>query len=298
MMTHDQNTQGSEAAPEQQKGKSFAESLTELRQDGGKRPQPGEPKELPMEDIKFASGVFQPRSFDGNRADSEEHIRTLMTAIRETAGHLLEPITVWWSGTRWVVIDGHHRMNAYSRLARDEEKPVKVPKLPVVIFTGTLQQAIREATNRNSKDKLNMSKDEKLERAWKMTVMEHPEPATLSKAEIASATGVSIPTISNMRKELKRIITENPEVTPVEMTWDGVKRGTRKVVDYDERWMEKQAHDFAKRLAKTFGTKLAKNPAISARAIELYSEKLPMRMLEFWRDEVTAKVEEWDNEEF
>ena len=69
-------------------------------------------------------------------------------------------------------------------------------------------------------------------------------------------------------------------------------------MDYDDRWMEKQAHDFAKRLAKTFGTKLAKNPAISARAIELYSEKLPMRMLEFWRDEVAAKVEEWDNEEF
>jgi ParB-like chromosome segregation protein Spo0J len=277
---------------------SFVESLKELRANEGKMPQPGEPKELAREDIHFASGALQPRFFEGTRADREEHIRGLMTAIRETPGHILEPIVVWWTGTRWVVIDGHHRMIAYQRLAADRDKPLKVPKVPVVIFKGTHQQAIREASRRNYRDKLNMTKDEKLERAWKMTVIDHPKPPTLSKADISSATGVSIPTISNMRKELRRITEETPEVNPVDLTWDEVKKGARKLQEYDARWLEKQAKKYADRLSKVFGTQLSKNPELAARAIELYSEKLPMRMIEYWREEVEAKVEEWGDEDF
>lgn len=283
---------------EQDELNSFGASLRELKQETGKNAQPDDPTELPVGDIRFAHLVFQPRSFEGNRADSEDHIRTLMAAIRETPGHILDPVTVWWSGTRWLVIDGHHRMAAYGRLRRDKDRPLNVPKLPVVVFKGTLQEAITEAVRMNSRDKLNMSKAEKLERAWKLTVMDHPDEGSMSRAEVSKATGVSEPTISNMRRELKRITTETPEVNPVELSWDEVKKGQKEAPDKDDKWLDKQAKDWAKRLAKTFGKKMAVNPAITARAIEMYSEKLPVRLLESWREEVQAMAEEWGKDEF
>ena len=82
---------------EQDELNSFGASLRELRLEKGKNAQPDDPTELPVGDIRFAHLVFQPRSFEGNRADSEDHIRTLMAAIRETPGHILDPVTVWWS---------------------------------------------------------------------------------------------------------------------------------------------------------------------------------------------------------
>jgi hypothetical protein len=278
--------------------KSFGESLNELRREKGKNPQPDDPTELPVGDIRFAHLVFQPRSFEGNRADSEDHIRTLMAAIRDTPGHILDPITVWWSGTRWLVIDGHHRMVAYGRLRTDKDKPLVVSTLPVVVFKGTLQEAITEAVRMNSRDKLNMSKAEKLERAWKLTVMDHPSEGTMSRAEVAKATGVSEPTISNMRKELRSLLEKKPTANPVELSWDDVKRGQKQAIDRDEKWLDKQAKEWAKRLAKTFGKKMAVNPAITARAIEMYSEKLPVRLLESWREEVEAMADAWDKDEF
>jgi ParB-like chromosome segregation protein Spo0J len=286
-MTHDQNELS-----------TFAESLQELKREVGMNPQPGEPQVLPIGDIRFAHLVFQPRSFEGNRGDSEDHIKTLMNAIRNKTDHLLDAVTVWWSGKRWLVIDGHHRLVAYQRLAKDKDKPVKVSTLPVEVFSGSLQQAITEATSRNSKDKLNMTHKEKLERAWKLVVMDHPNPPAMSRAEIAKATNVSERSISNMRAELARVTSSEPEKNPLELTWDEVKQGVKPPLDPEERWLEKQAADYARRLAKTFGVKLAKNPTLSARAIELYSTNLPKRLVECWREEAVAFAREVDAEEF
>lgn len=286
-MTHDQ-----------EEPSTFTESLTLLRQEEGTRPQPGEPTELPIEDIRFASLVFQPRAFDGNGGDREDHIKNLMNAIRNRPDHKLPPITVWWSGRKWLVLDGHHRMIAYQRLAIDRKKPVKVNKVAVEIFTGPLEDAIKEASERNYQDKLNMSKNDKLERAWKLTVIDHPNTSRFSRNTIAKSTGIAPQTIANMRKEHRRLIEETPEVNPLDLSWDEVKKGAREVREYDAKWVDKQAQEFADRLSKTFGTKLSRNPEIAARAIEIYSEKLPMRMVEYWRDEIKAKVEEWNDEPF
>lgn len=277
---------------------TFAESLETLRREQGKKPQPGEPQELPIEDIRFASLVFQPRMFDGNGGDREEHIKNLMNAVRNRPDHKLPPITVWWSGTKWLVLDGHHRMIAYQRLAIDRKKPIKITKVAVEVFNGTLEEAIKEASERNYQDKLNMSKGDKLERAWKLTVIDHPNLSRFSRSVISKSTGIAPQTVANMRKEHRRIMEEMPSVNPLDLTWDEVKKGAREVKDYDDKWIEAQARDFANRLSKTFGHKLSKNPEVAAKAIEIYSEKLPMRLVEYWRDEVMAKVEQWGDEDF
>ena len=95
----------------------------------------------------------------------------LAMAVRTSPNHLLDPVLIWWSGKRWRVIDGHHRMMAYQQTTTDTKRPVKIDAVPVEVFEGTLHEAIHEATRRNSKDKFAMSKTDKLERAWKFTAM-------------------------------------------------------------------------------------------------------------------------------
>lgn len=287
-MTHDND-----------KPTNFAESLALLKQEvkEGQPPQKT-PTSLPLKEIKVAHLAFQPRNFEGDRGESEEHIKNLMNAIRNANDHMLEPLLIWWSGKHWYVIDGHHRREAYTRLAEHKNDPLVVPSLPVKVFEGTLQEAISEASGMNSRDKLNMTRNDKLDRAWKMTVMDHPNPPSMSKAQIAKATTISERTVANMRKELKRITEETPEVNPMEMSWDEVKGHSKDKPDYDEKWLEKEARNHAKRLSKVVGMKWARNPTLAAKAIEYYSEKLPIRMLECWREEVEAKVEEWADEDF
>lgn len=284
---------------EDDKPTNFAESLAMLKEEAkGRTPPQVIPTSLPLKEIKVAHLAFQPRNFEGDRAESEEHIKNLMNAIRNKEDHLLDPLVVWWSGKRWYVIDGHHRRLAYERLADHKTDPLKVPGIPVKVFEGTLNEAVSEASGMNAKDKLNMSHKDKLDRAWKLTVMDHPEPPSMSKADISRATTISQRTIANMRKELRRITEETPEVNPMELSWDEVKGGAKEKPEYDEAWLDKQARAHAKALAKTVGMKWARNPTLAAKAIEYYSEKLPMGMLECWRDEVAAKVEEWADEDF
>jgi hypothetical protein len=63
---------------------------------------------------------------------------------------------------------------------------------------------------------------------------------------------------------------------PSDCRWEHVKSGRifDTVQKDPEGWKEKQAKEYARRLAKTFGKKLATNPELTARAIQLYSEKL------------------------
>jgi hypothetical protein len=196
-MTHDNKTP-----------KTFTESLRELQEElkTGK-PQPDNPTSLPLKTIRYAAPVFQPRLFDGNKADSVSHVMTLKDAVR--AKQKLPPVTVWWSGKSWRVLDGHHRMMAYQQLTNDKKKPLIIHSVAVVVFEGTLNQAIAHATECNSRDKLPMSRDDKLDRAWKLVAL---QDADLSREAIANTAGVSDRTVGNMRAKLARFITRGGSV--------------------------------------------------------------------------------------
>ncbi|MFD2190014.1 hypothetical protein [Pistricoccus aurantiacus] len=247
-----------------------------------------EPKELPLDEIRMRHSVFQPRDFEST-AQSEDHVRTLTEAIRNEPNNRLDPVTVWWSGKHWTVLNGHHRILAYDRLKR---KPWKQHQpngrkssrwmVPVRCFKGTLQQALIEATRENSKDHLSMTKDEKFNQAWKFTAL-YPE---MSKATVAGACKVSSRTVANMRSQLKIIQESEPEDWQSEalgMTWKEAQQFGKTKPDHGDDWMEKQALEWSQRLGKAFGTKLATQPEIAARALELYSERLAEQLAEHWR---------------
>ncbi|TFH87937.1 hypothetical protein EQG41_03190 [Billgrantia azerbaijanica] len=243
-------------------------------------PAPEEdPKELTLDAIRMRHSVFQPREFD-DVAKSEDHIRTLSDAIKAEPNNRLDPIRIWWSGRHWIVLDGHHRVLAYKRTKEKGFKQYQQDgslssqwQVPVSVLRGTLQDALFESTRLNAKDQLPMSKDDKLNRAWKLTIL-YPE---MSKATVAGTCKIGSRTVARMRSQLKKIHDEETEdglSAALGMTWKEAQMYGKETQNHDDAWQEGLARDWSRRIAKTFGSKLATQPDIAARAIELYSEKL------------------------
>lgn len=261
---------------------SFEQGLSMLKVEqelNPKSPQEN-PKVILLKHIRTAHSVFQPRQFeDGLMASSEEHVRGLLEAIHNESNHLLDPITVWWSGKSWYVIDGHHRLLAYSRYeAQGKHSPVRVP---VVIFRGSVYEAIAESIRLNSRDKLPMSKSDKSNRAWKLVVLEKT-----SKQIISRICGIGTSTVGRMRNVLTQYKTDYPtnhQTIALSKSWEEAYRSNLGERVIDDTWIRRQAQEWAKRLGRAFGKKASAQPNIFAMAIEIYSEKLKEELLEEWR---------------
>jgi hypothetical protein len=278
-----------------------------LRKEGEKKPKP-QPvlleNTLPLGDIRTATSVFQPRLGDGARGEAEAHVSALADAIRSRKDHRLDPIIVWWSGKHWRVIDGHHRLVAYNQVSNPSQEKasrrcIPIDRVPVEIFVGSLQEAMARATIENSKDKLRMTKKDKLERAWRFTAL-----GQMTIPEIANATCVAERTVSNMRKVIADLnVIElgdwTPRIDPLDITWAEAKRQNAGEVEVTDEWLERQAREWATRLARTFGDRLARNPEIAMRTLEIYSENLVNRLAAIWMDEQGSEEdsEEQDEEE-
>lgn len=245
------------------------------------------PTTLPLRSLRFASHVFQPRSFDGDAADSDAHIKTLEEAIRHAPNHQLDPIVIWWSGKGWYVLDGHHRTAAYRNLTRHPKKPLVVPAVAVEVFSGSLADAIEETARLNSRNKLPMSKADKTERAWRVVVL---DDGSKSKQRIATSCGVSTTLVATMRAKLRELReagcgTFGGDPDPMAMTWKQARQyGNTEPVDINEEWMREQARKFVKRLTRQFrGGQLTRTPTVTAMALRMYSRQLPKLLDEEFR---------------
>jgi len=275
---------------------TFRDSYGRLRmelQTGSAAPTP--PTTLQPGEYHFATGVFQPRGFEGNIDSSEEHVDELYEAALR--GDTLPPLTIWWGGRKWYVVDGHHRAQAVNRVQLDWKqgklktgvKPAVLDGVAVEVFTGSLNDAVAMAASLNSKNKLPMTKKDKLERAWKLVALEDP---TLSKSVIATMTGVAERTVATMRATLAEWVRRQREMSfdepqpgdAADTTWEQMKGGGRPS-SKDERWEEAQAEKMARTLGRVFGGMPGKLPHVFARAIELYSPNLAGHLKEHWGEE-------------
>nr|WP_320166507.1 ParB N-terminal domain-containing protein [uncultured Methylophaga sp.] len=231
---------------------------------------------LPLSSIGLMPEVFQPRSID-DLASSEAHIQTLMNAAMNESGNLLDPLVVWWSGAQWLVLDGHHRLEAYQRISK-KQKGAK--HIPVKALTGSLKEAIVESTRLNAKDKLPMTKDDKTNRAWQLVLIGQD----YSKREISEVCKVGTSTIGRMRarlEELKQLYSDTWADDIEGLSWKEVLNFDGQPRDFDEDRQEKLAIDWARRLTKTFGNKPANQPETFARALEIHSPHLHEQLSEY-----------------
>lgn len=226
---------------------------------------------LDVEQITTAVGVFQPRNLDGSLMQSEEHLKALSRVLADDKRHL-DRIKVWWSGKRWYVVDGHHRLISYKAARR------KV--IPVVVLAGSLEDMLKEACKENSKDRLPMSLDDKSTMAWRMVCL-----TKQSKREISRACGISERQVAYMRKAWKSIMARRESVQDAlpNLRWWQVRKFLAEKegdpLDPDEK-LRQDIEYMTKRLRKQHGGSLSKAPEVFAGAIASYDADLPKKLVE------------------
>jgi len=231
-------------------------------------PPPEFPEVLPLESIELIPKVFQHR--EDSQWASEDHISTLAKSMKNSTKaatkHPLEPLTVFWVGNGWVLIDGHHRYEAYRLIAY-------VDLVPVTVFSGTLDQAIGQALRGNSKDKLAMSKSEKTNAAWRLVIS-----TSLSLNRLVEASTISKPTIALMRKVMRHLREANPHVFLDELTWRDALRQYQGKEDEefvpDPEWRNKRVAEVAQTLSDTFGGEFKRKPELFWEAVRKYNSNL------------------------
>ncbi|WP_245437759.1 MULTISPECIES: ParB N-terminal domain-containing protein [unclassified Mesorhizobium] len=234
------------------------------------------PPELRLEDIETVPELFQPRG-----GISERHVSDLIKAIKAVGA--LDPVTVMVvgrgipdtsaggsssqaAGSRFILIDGHHRVEAYG--AAKWTQPV-----PVTYFQGTPEEAVLVAGEANSKAKLPMDNTDRQNFAWRLVLIDRH-----SKAEVAKASGISGNQVAIMRRVKRTLGEDAGDHTSwfrARLAANG-KDHERNGEDEREQWMQQVADRYADELTKKFSTKLALNPEIAAMALASYfGRKLP-----------------------
>lgn len=196
-----------------------------------------------------AEGVFQWRQCARDALRSNAHITTLVSVLRSTAKPF-EPLLVFPAGGKCFVIDGHHRLAAYEVAGWDEPVPVEV-------FTGDLDSARMAALQCNCKDKLPMTKDDKLEAAWRLV----KEEGGVSKQQVVELGLASNGTVGNMRAKWREIKDERDDRLQ-QMSWGRARWWKPGIVEeFDvEDWKERKIQELVDRLLKTgIATELGKN---------------------------------------
>lgn len=146
-------------------------------------------RKVKPDDVTTDTDTFQFR-LDGL---TNYHVEALKDTLRR--GIALDPIEVWLNpkGGKLVVIDGHHRLEAH-RAVRGKQ-PINV-----IVHRCSRKQARLLAIQANSKARLAMSNDERLNAAWALDA-----EGGYSKAELVKYTGVGDGTIAKMRRHADQI---------------------------------------------------------------------------------------------
>lgn len=147
----------------------------------------------------------------------EHHVRELIDALKR--GDTLDRMLVWRSpedGCLYILA-GHHRLRAYQAMKWRKA-------LRVNLFLGTLKEAKLVALGSNTKTKLPMSAEERVNAAWCLTCHWNPEKGDkgydYSIKDTKRMAGVSASQVSIMRRTM-RTLHERHEKGPEDMpkTW-------------------------------------------------------------------------------
>lgn len=273
---------------------------TELQQhaeDPVDRPELGARPRLSLDSITVRHAVFQLRDQGLTAVTDKLHVEDLIKEIgfRPDAG--LDPIVVFWSGREWTLIDGHHRLEAYRQSEAWGGKPV-----PVEIFEGTLDDAIREATRLNSKISLELYPKQRMDAAWRLVCL-----GDYSLDEFMEAAGVSRRSYFNLKGRLREILEAFPDRSPAsfaEHRWAEVSSASfteekDAPVAPVEDFELKQAEEWKRRLVRAFGDKLTRQPEVFAMAIRMLNRGLPQMLMESneWSDIRDELISAWDGEQ-
>jgi hypothetical protein len=250
------------------------------------RPGPTDATELRIEPrrIRTRPVLFQPREFSyGGHNVDPEHVKKLKRAAEIAEGDL-DAMLVIKLGPDWVCVDGHHRLAAYGN---------GHGAVPCEWFPGTVGEAVDQSMALNKKDKLAVPQKDRLEEAWKRTLLGHG-----SKREVRLLCGVSEGVVAHMRRvrETAQAQDAGGNLFRERLGASSPRQGLQKLmdtswsmaklqflgVDQKEITDETLAARLASAIHGRLTNRLSRDPAITARALRLYDPELPEKLMEAW----------------
>ncbi len=284
--------------------RAAAHNATKLQQALGKaerqlntkgRPKHGTVELFPSE-IKTRPELFQPREFSAGLRETDQDFVKQLTRTIGILGEL-DAIVVIKIGTKFVCVDGHHRIQAYKEAKW--AKPIKCEW-----FGGSVREAVDESMRRNTKDRLNVPQADKMENAWKRVLLDWG-----SKAEIVKLCGVGEGTVAHMRRVKRQGFEDSPRGKEFrrrlgggslqETSWYQAKLAELGV-EPKEIDDEVRAERLARRIRSRLEDLLSREPTVTARALELYDPALPKEIARAWhaavKDNTVTEREEGEAE--
>lgn len=138
-----------------------------------------------------------------------EHVRGLAQTLRNTGQ--LEPVLVWEEidaagkpTGRLILLDGQHRIAAHDTVHRGRKG------ILAAVFRGDRNEAVVEAAMANSRESLPLTKNERMNAAWKIVRLTGKRPTV---PVTANATGVAPRTVDMMRKRWAAMQAEGKQAT-------------------------------------------------------------------------------------
>jgi hypothetical protein len=229
-------------------------------------------------DICVAEQVFQWRMPDYNMISRDDHIFDMAKATQNSGA--LEPILVFPVADKYYVMDGHHRLAAYLTAGWKDD-------IPTVVFTGSLDEAIREALRSNSKNKLPMTAKDRTEAAWRLVKQGKPGEWPDSISDIKAMCNVGKGTVDRMRDVWTELLNGqygDDKHDPRSLTWKQAwaKHNGAKKEDFDyDSWLEERAQNLANDIARA-KLHLAKDIEVTALALEILDPNLPAALMAHW----------------
>jgi len=236
-----------------------------------------------------ASRLEETELFQVRAGISTYHVESLSRALGHEGD--LQPVLVIRRGGKVFLIDGRHRKRAYEQLGRSSS-------VPVVEFKGTLQEALLEGQRVNKLHTLALTKDERMNCAWKLVKLDAANACRFTLRQIMAA-GVSRGQVTTMRKVLREL-QDGFEHT----TWKAAMRAYSKTPEREwteeeiEEMNEAQAQEAADRFARIQGTRLADRPEVLARMIEIYSGRRIVEVVRILRERNSLQDYDEENEDF
>jgi hypothetical protein len=218
------------------------------------------PLRLPLKAVKVKTELYQPRGWaNSDGVSDEKHKMELARTLKQVGD--LDPIQIMPIGEEFVVLDGHHRLEAYKEAKRDD--------VPVVYFLGNPKEALLEAGAENNKDRLAVTSAEKSERAWQLVI----SGLGYSKSQIIKATQAADGTVAEMRRVLKWF--EEQDADPLGCSWSLAKWKYKQEDANEDRpefdreaMLEERVNQTSAALRKRFkGIKTQEDALVFARAI-------------------------------
>lgn len=233
--------------------------------------------ELKRENICVAEKVFQWRIPQHNMLPSDDHILELARATQNMGA--LEPILVFPVADKYYVMDGHHRLAAYITAGWKGD-------IPATLFIGSLDEAVREALKRNTKNQLPMTAKDRSEAAWRLVKEGKSGEWPDSISETMALCGVGKGTVDRMRAAWTKLHSgQYGDVKDLAaLSWGQAQaklEGKQQQAFDEASWLEKRAQNLANDIDRA-NLHLSKNPEITALALEMLDPGLPAALMALW----------------